>query len=57
MVRRVTANPILKGMPRRGLKHTVKHHETGRRVSVKNPEAPHFYECPRLAFWTSEQRP
>ncbi|HEY7327589.1 MAG TPA: recombinase family protein [Gemmataceae bacterium] len=52
MVRRITANPLLKGMPSRGLKHTVKHHETGRRVSVKNPNGPSFYECPHLAFWT-----
>jgi site-specific DNA recombinase len=55
MVRRITANTLLKGMPRRGLKHTVKHHETGRRVSVKNPEGPSFYECPHLAFWTPEE--
>ena len=55
MVRRITANPVLKGMPRRGLKHTIKHHETGRRVSVKNPEGPQFYECPHLAFWTPEE--
>jgi len=55
MVRRVTANPLLKGMPRRGLKHSIKHHETGRRISVKNPKGPSYYECPKLAFWTSEE--
>lgn len=55
MVRSITGNPLLKGMPRRGLKHTVKHHETGRRVSVKNPEGPSFYQCPHLAFWTPEE--
>jgi site-specific DNA recombinase len=51
MVIRITANPLLKGMPCRSLKHTVKHHETGRRVSVKNPDGPSYYECPHLAFW------
>ncbi len=55
MVRRITANPLLKGMPRRGRTHTVKHHETGRRVSVKNPKGPCYFECPHLAFWTAEE--
>ncbi|MBM3982487.1 MAG: hypothetical protein FJ304_19895 [Planctomycetes bacterium] len=49
MVRRVTSNPVLKGSPGRGFKRTVKHHETGRRVSVRNPEGPTFRECPHLA--------
>jgi hypothetical protein len=49
MVRRITRNPVLKGMPGRGFKHTVKHHETGRRVSVKNPAGPVFREYPNLA--------
>ena len=40
---------ILKGMPGRGFKHTVKHHETGRRMSVVNPKGPAFRECPHLA--------
>ena len=40
MVRRLTENPLLKGMPGRGFKHTVKHHETGRRISVQNPDGP-----------------
>ncbi len=48
MVRRVTSNPLLKGTPGRGFKHTVKHHETGRRVSVTNPKGPTFHECPHL---------
>lgn len=48
MVRRVTGNPVLKGLPGRGFKRTVKHHETGRRVSVKNPDGPIFRECPHL---------
>jgi len=51
MVRRVTRNPLLKGMPGRGFKHTVKHNETGRRVSVKNPEGPVYREYPHLAHW------
>jgi site-specific DNA recombinase len=38
MVRRFFANSLLKGMPQRGAKHTVKHHGSGRRTSVKNPE-------------------
>ncbi|MCE9556545.1 MAG: recombinase family protein [Planctomycetes bacterium] len=48
MVRRLTRNPLLKGMPGRGYKHTVKHHETGRRMPVKNPTGPTFRECPHL---------
>src|SRR5262249_35460914 len=55
IMRRITGNPLLRGMPRRGLKQTVKHHETGRRVYVKNHEGPSFYECPHLAFWTPEE--
>lgn len=51
MVRRLFQNPILKGKPGRGFRHTVKHHETGRRVSVPNPKGPKFYECPHLAFF------
>jgi len=49
MVRRITANTLLKGMPGRGFMHTVKHHETGRRVSVKNPDGPLYRDCPHLA--------
>jgi hypothetical protein len=49
MVRRVTRNPILKGMPGRGFKHTVKHHETGRRISVKNPNGPKYQDFAHLA--------
>jgi hypothetical protein len=51
MVRRLTANPILKGKPARGAMHTIKNHETGRRVSVKNPDGPRFKDYPHLAFW------
>ena len=49
MVRRYFQNPILKGLPTRGDKHTVKHHESGRRVSVNNPDGPSFYSAPHLA--------
>jgi len=49
MVRRLVANPLLKGRPGRGFRHTVKHHETGRRISEKNPEGPHFRDHPHLA--------
>ena len=49
MVREFFGNPLLKGRPRRGSKHTVKRHETGRRVSVKNPKGPTFIDCPHLA--------
>lgn len=55
MVRRLTRNPLLKGMPGRGFKHTVKHHETGRRVSVKNPEGPNLLEYQHLAFWPPDE--
>jgi site-specific DNA recombinase len=51
MVRRIAANPILMGMPSRGSKHTVKHNESGRRKSVKNPKGAQYRECPHLAFW------
>jgi hypothetical protein len=47
-VRRITRNPLLKGMPGRGFKHTIKHHETGRRIAVKNPKGPLFRDCPHL---------
>jgi len=49
MVRRYYANPILKGFPSRGKRHTVKHHESGRRISVPNPNGPNFHPCPHLA--------
>jgi site-specific DNA recombinase len=54
VVRRISANPLLKGLPGRGFKHTIKHHEIGRRISVKKPEGPRFRECPHLAHWTPE---
>jgi len=48
-VREFYQNRLLGGFPGRGFKHTVKHHETGRRVPVKNPTGPKFRECPHLA--------
>lgn len=49
MVARITRNPLLKGMPGRGFRHTIKHHETGRRISVPNPNGPKYREYPHLA--------
>lgn len=48
MVLRITRNPILKGVAARGFRHTVKRHETGRRLSELNPEGPQYRECPHL---------
>ena len=50
MVRRITENTVLKGLPERGRRHTVKVHETGRRVSVPNPKGPKSRACPHLEF-------
>lgn len=50
MVRRFYGNSLLKGMPQRGAKHTVKKHEIGRRISETNPNGPMYYECPHLAY-------
>ncbi len=50
MVRRFYKNPLLKGQPGRGFRHTVKHNETGRRVSVKNTSGePTYLDYPHLA--------
>ena len=49
MVRRFYRNPLLKGAPERGNRYTVKKHELGRRVSVKNPDGPISWACPHLA--------
>ena len=43
MVRRYFCNRLLAGCPGRGFRHTKKHHESGRRVSVKNTESPPIY--------------
>ena len=49
MVRRYFANSLLAGKPGRGYRHTIKHHERGKRISVPNPDGPDFFECPHLA--------
>lgn len=49
MVRRYFSNPLLKGQPGRGFKHTIKHHASGRRISVPNPDGPIFRDYPHLA--------
>lgn len=49
-VKRQFANPLMKGMPQRGGRHTVKHHQSGRRVSVRNPAGPINYVAPHLAI-------
>ncbi len=48
MVRRITSNSLLKGMPSRGRLHTVKHYQSGRRICVKNPNGPQYYSCSHL---------
>jgi hypothetical protein len=50
MVRRFYGNPLLKGAPERGNRHTVKKHELGRRKSEKNPAGPISWSCPHLAY-------
>jgi hypothetical protein len=55
MVRRFYSNSILKGQPARGHKHTIKHHETGRRIAVPNPKGPTFVEFPHLAYFTADE--
>ena len=52
MVLRFYRNPILCGRPQRGIKHTTKLHEFGRRISVPNPKGPVFREEPHLAFFS-----
>lgn len=49
MLRRYYGNPILKGMPCRGKRRTVKRHEMGGRISEKNPDGPIYRACPHLA--------
>src|SRR5947209_1594184 len=55
MVRRITSNPILKGMPGRGFKHTVKEYESGRRIAVKNPKGAQYRESPHLVHVSPEE--
>ena len=51
MVLRFYRNSLLKGMPGRGFRHTVKHNESGHRHSVRNPKGPGYRHCPHLAFF------
>jgi len=48
-------NELLKGMPFRCKKHTVKNNETGRRDSTKNPQGPVYYPCPHLAYFEAAE--
>lgn len=49
------ANSLLKGLPARGGRHTVKHHESGRRASLMNTLGPKFYQAEHLAQQDSEE--
>jgi site-specific DNA recombinase len=55
MIRRLFRNTLLKGKPGRGHRKTIKHHESGRRVSVPNPDGARYRDCPHLAFFTEEE--
>ncbi len=55
LVRGLYSNTILKGMPYRDKRMTVKHHETGRRIPVDNPDGPSFYEVPHLAIINADE--
>ena len=48
MIRRYFKNPLLKGMPQRGKLHSVKNHETGKRVPVTNPDGPRYLNIEQL---------
>lgn len=54
-IKRLYHNPILKGMPSRGSRKTAKHHQTGRRISVPNPDGPVFINCPNLKYFEPEE--
>lgn len=49
MIRRFYYNPLLSGRPGRGFKHTVKHYESGNRISIPKPVGPQFLNYPHLA--------
>lgn len=55
MVKRLYENPILKGMPQRGARHSVKKNSNGRRISVVNPAGPTYREEPHLAHFDKEE--
>ena len=49
-VRRFYKNRLLSGHPGRGFRVSIKHHQSGRRVSVKNTKsAPNYLDYPHLA--------
>lgn len=55
MVRRFYGNPLLKGMPYRNRKHSIKFHEQGVRKSMTNPKGPVNYPCPHLAYFEADE--
>ena len=55
MVRRLYHNPLLKGTPQRGARHTEKHNQTGRRISVVNPAGPTYRDEPHLAHFEAAE--
>ena len=55
MVCRFYSNSLLKGKPQRSAKHTVKKYDTGRRVSVTNPNGPNYFDAPHLANMSEEE--
>ena len=46
MVRRFYGNTLLKGMPSRNVKHSVKFHEIGRRKSIKESQGAGLLSLP-----------
>jgi Recombinase. len=54
-IKRLYHNPILKGQPSRGSRKTEKQHQSGRRVSVRNPDGPTFIDCPHLKYFEPEE--
>ena len=55
MVRRLYHNPLLKGTPQRGARHTEKHNQTGRRISIVNPAGPTYRSEPHLAHFDAAE--
>lgn len=55
MVKRLYHNPILKGTPQRGAKHSVKHNKSGRRISEVNPDGPTYRNEPHLAHFEGDE--
>lgn len=55
MVNRLYHNPILKGTPQRGKRHTKKQHSTGKRICVINPDGPNYRDEPHLAHFEAAE--